>query len=319
MRAKLILERFDNNSRLLERREQLSRSFTLEFLRLLYVQHAQASYDGITAHASNCRLTSPPGHTPYFYGQGEHYGIVVGEGIGAASPSDFALSIPIAHSKRFKAGAPAQFTNPGFETGDFTGWATNNSPTVESGGFPGSGGQYYCKMAGAATRYITQDIELTNVTGIRVAFHSYGVATCRHRIYVDADIVGEYSVTGGKTISDVLAALVSYAGVHTVKFEYYSSGGGSSANYWEIDNIKTWGKEFEYGGSELLQPVFSDPNGSLVLRRFFTNNSGNSITVNEAGILAYPGRLIVHDAVSPGIALPDTELLKVTYTMGITV
>jgi hypothetical protein len=91
--------------------------------------------------------------------------------------------------------------------------------------------------------------------------------------------------------------------------------------------------QMRYGGQEILAPTFSDPNGSMVLRRLFENASGGSITVNEVGIYAPAGYkvytsdyhyycyefCVARDVVSPGIAIADTEWLKVTYTVQITV
>jgi hypothetical protein len=90
--------------------------------------------------------------------------------------------------------------------------------------------------------------------------------------------------------------------------------------------------QLEYGGTEVLQPVFADPNGSMIIRRYFTNNSGGGITVEEVGIYAVGFNVragfnqkstnriwcIAHD-VTGGVAVADTEILEVTYTVGITV
>lgn len=317
MKTKLTLERLDRNRRLLERREQLSRSFTLEFLKVLYVQHAQATYNSIGTSESNLYLAAPPGYEPWSIGLGEYYGIVVGEGSPTPAPDDLTLLVPICHGKIYK-GTPAQFTNPSFETGDFTGWTTGNSPSVQSGGFVGSTGSYYCKFSGSATRYISQDLDVTNIARIVFALGSSHAGyhdTTRLRVYVGANLVYEFSHYESNRSPHLVAIDIDYSGVQTVKFEYYGNGDCNLS----LDAIQTYGKELEYSGSEVLLPAFSDPDGELALRRFFTNNSGNSITVNEAGMVTYPGRLIVHDAVSPGIAIADTELLKVTYTMGITV
>ena len=321
MRAKLTLERFDKGRKLLERKEQLSRSFTLEFLRLLYVQHAQATSVNISANAQNCRVVSTPGYAPFLSENmmGFHYGIVVGEGVVTPAPTDTLLSVPILHGKNFK-GTPAQFTNPGFETGDLTGWTIiAGSPTVVAGGYAGSGGAYYCNIPGGNGAGISQNVDLTNALGLAIQAYGYsdGASGDIIRVYVDAVLAYSRHLTGISYFGPgTLLVPLSYSGVHTIKIQIYFNIMGT---WLRIDNIQTWGKELEYGGSEVLEPVFADPNGSSVMRRFFTNNSGNAITVNEAGIVAYPGRLIVHDAVSPGIDIAGGELLKVTYTMGITV
>jgi len=85
------------------------------------------------------------------------------------------------------------------------------------------------------------------------------------------------------------------------------------------------GGEFEYGGCELLALTFADPNGEFTIRRYFTNVSGGEITVNEIGIYslisggnAYAA-CIARDKVAPGVAVANTEILRVTYVPQITV
>ncbi|GAI88778.1 unnamed protein product, partial [marine sediment metagenome] len=86
--------------------------------------------------------------------------------------------------------------------------------------------------------------------------------------------------------------------------------------------------EFEYGGCEFRNMTISDPNGEFTIRRYFTNNSGGSITVNEVGIYSPAGTsesfasrifLIARDKVDPGVAVADTEILRATYVPQITV
>ena len=90
--------------------------------------------------------------------------------------------------------------------------------------------------------------------------------------------------------------------------------------------------EFEYGGCELLSIAFANPNGEFTIRRYFTNNSGGAITVAEVGIYAVGclakgptgmvwesySFLIARD-LTGGVAVANTELLRVTYVPQITV
>jgi hypothetical protein len=81
-----------------------------------------------------------------------------------------------------------------------------------------------------------------------------------------------------------------------------------------------------YGGCEVYGLTFVNPNGSMIIRRFFENVSGGGITVEEVGIYAGgPTSLangyffcIARD-VTGGVVVADTELLEVTYTVQITV
>jgi len=65
---------------------------------------------------------------------------------------------------------------------------------------------------------------------------------------------------------------------------------------------------------------YVNPNGSFTVRRYFTNKSGGTITVNEVGIYALKKILaIARDLVSPAVNVLNNETLKVEYTFQITV
>ncbi|MBA7589945.1 hypothetical protein ES708_32044 [subsurface metagenome] len=117
----------------------------------------------------------------------------------------------------------------------------------------------------------------------------------------------------------------------------YSSNAGvtwSAPSTTDDYMFEVWGQveagdlPLEYGGCELIGIAFSDPNGEFTIRRYFTNNSGGLITVEEVGIHAvgtkgsYPYGawpfLIARD-LTGGIAVADTEILRATYVPQITV
>lgn len=206
--TKLVLERLDKEARLIERREQQSRSFLIQFFKLLQLFHdyTDISIQDITnttrtamvsgSYFGTLNIASPGGWGAVYGGyiggiysiEGEKIGIVVGTGVGAPAPTNYALATKIAH------------------------------------------------------------------------------------------------------------------------------GNGAG--------------QFEYGGNEILPIVIAAPNASFNIRRYFTNNSGGSITVNEAGIYAVIlvgapptayGVCIARDLVSPGVAVANTELLRVSYVVSITV
>jgi len=118
-------------------------------------------------------------------------------------------------------------------------------------------------------------------------------------------------------------------------YVYYSSNSGASWSYYASANymflFEEWGRDvskgLEYGGCEVLMPIFAAPNGQFTIRRFFTNVSGGSWTINEVGIYAlgthYSSEcwsfLIARDVVSPGVTLLNGELLRATYVPQITV
>lgn len=88
--------------------------------------------------------------------------------------------------------------------------------------------------------------------------------------------------------------------------------------------------QLEYGGCELAGIVFADPNGEFTIRRYFTNLSGGGITVQEVGIYAAGTHYDANDGgnswpfcvardLTGGVAVANTEILRVTYVPQITV
>lgn len=225
--VKLIVERLDKEGRLLDRREQPSRSFTKGFLELLYVAHAQI-----------------PNGSPYSMTNID----------GAAKNVDGTSSTYTRYSKEnLRIGAPA---------GD---------------------AQVIC-LAGQKLDD-SADILANTIVASKIGIQ---VGT------------GDVAVTPTDT---ALSARIAH-------------GRGAG--------------ELEYGGCELIGIAFVNPNGEFTIRRYFTNASGGSITVNEVGIYAvgtyaptssfYSNSfLIARDVVAPGVAVADTEILRVTYVPQITV
>lgn len=82
-----------------------------------------------------------------------------------------------------------------------------------------------------------------------------------------------------------------------------------------------------HSGTEILFPVSVNPNCTMMIRRYFTNNSGGDVTIREVGIyspgLDTPNVLawlfcIARD-VTADTVVHDTNILVVTYTVQITV
>ncbi|GAI90866.1 unnamed protein product, partial [marine sediment metagenome] len=52
----------------------------------------------------------------------------------------------------------------------------------------------------------------------------------------------------------------------------------------------------------------------------FTNNSGGEVTIKKVGMHAGAiPELVAADVLGTPVTIPDTEVLRVSYTMGITV
>jgi len=317
MRTKLLLERFSDDDKLIERREQFSRSFTLGFMRLLYVQHSQLSHSGLAVSASNLQVCSLPGYSSLFSSQGQMFGIVVGSGTGTPAPSDTCLYTPICHGRLYRAGAPASFLNPSFETGDFTNW-TNSGGTIQNGDWGLKNGTYYVQFT--SENYIQQAIDLTNISTISFQLYGGDIADqLSFRVSVDGVIINERVLARNSNFPLQIVDVSAYTGTHTIRFTSHKLTGYDRTSY--LDDIRTYGSQLEFGGCEITNLRFGTinaHNGEFTVSRFFTNHSGNSIAVTEAGMVAYPGLFIAHDTFG-AITLTDGQLLKVSYIPQITV
>lgn len=86
--------------------------------------------------------------------------------------------------------------------------------------------------------------------------------------------------------------------------------------------------QMEYGGTDFSDLTISDPNGSFIISRYFTNKSGNTITVREVGIYAHGVQgveaevesfCIARDVLDTPVPVADNEILKISYQPQITV
>lgn len=219
--AKLILERFNKDGRLLERREQPSRSFIKGFIQLLYVAHAQ---------------------------------------ILAAAP--YTMN-DITNTPR---------------TVDSECAASRQKGNLRIAAPPGLSGVFCCSGNKAQYAYPDQETLEGSTVGIQVG-------------------------TGVAAVTPTDVAL----GTRILH--------GTQAG------------RLEYGGCELIDIVFANPNGEFTIRRYFTNHSGGLITVQEVGIYStgcdyntyYAWPFCIARDLTGGVAVADTELLRVTYVPQVTV
>jgi len=224
--ARLVLERFSKDGRLLEKRDRPSRSFLFQFIELLYVAHAQI-VDG--APYSMMDITSAARDVDSQTTSGAHY-----------------------TKGTLRIGAPGGGSETIFSPG--------NRPTA------------------------TVDYSLRGHPG---------------------DFVGIQAGTGVGVVTPTDVAM------------------GTRIAHGEAAG------ELEYGGCELVRMTIADPNGQFTIRRYFTNNSGGGITVQEVGIYAGGTKYLAADGyayifaiardLTGGVAVADTELLRATYVVQITV
>lgn len=112
---------------------------------------------------------------------------------------------------------------------------------------------------------------------------------------------------------------------------YWSSTSGVSWNYYNtvMFLFEIWGRVLYegimYGGTEVHGMSISHPNGSFDIRRYFTNLSGGSQTINEIGVYSPSKKYgvapyvfcIARDKLGSPISLAQNNILRVTYTPSI--
>ena len=80
-----------------------------------------------------------------------------------------------------------------------------------------------------------------------------------------------------------------------------------------------------YAGCEVEPPVISAPNATMLIRGYFPNKSGGNVTVWEVGMYAAGianggfAFLICRDVLGAAITVAATQLLRVEYTLQVTV
>ena len=224
--ARFILERFSKDGKLLEKRDQPSRSFLYQFLELLYVAHAQID-----------------------------------------------------------SGAPYSMTDINSVAQDIDSYTTSGAHYTKGTlkiGAPGGGSETIFSPGTRPTS--TVDYALIGHPG---------------------DLVGIQVGTGVGAVTPTDVAM------------------GTRIAHGEAAG------ELEYGGCELVRMTIADPNGQFTIRRYFTNNSGGGITVQEVGIYAGGTKYLIGTGLAylfciardltGGIAVLDTELLRATYVIQITI
>jgi len=283
---------------------------------------------------------------------GEHLGIQIGVGTTAVTPTDYALESRIGHGVRPADGVNATFES--YTTGD----NDNNEIYLTKWAAQYFRAQHQHKLYSVKIKAyrenlpgtITVDIYACDETG-----KPSGTALVTGTTDGDTfttDPGGEWREITFPSQPEIIPGLKYAIVVHC-------GGGSTNSLHWLFDTTANYPRgglltsanggsswtgpiatdcfmfeeigrsigELQYGGCELYGLTFSDPNGEFTIRRYFTNQSGESRTINEAGMYAaasdyatatYPIG-IAHDIVSPGVAVADTELLRATYVPQITV
>lgn len=356
------LDTYSKSGSLITHREQPMRSFVKNFLVMLYPRFSGTAVS-VKDYANASRTLGNDNWNwgMDFSGGGlfrntnlvndtltpscEWGGIQVGLGSTGVTPTDYKMENRVWHGAFYKSGTKANFTNNSFETGNLTGWTeahdnANYTIGVANSGMTYKDGTYNMGATVTASpatagwkTSITQDIDLTSVTHISFRAEFYA-ASFRNRlkVYVGATVVFDYgSLASWAGVNEYTVDVSAFTGTQTIKFEFelltnYAGGAGQMVY---VDNIVTYNfAGMWHGGMELIAHAYADPDGSFTFRKYFTNNSGSSITLNEIGLNtmvinsgvgdAFP-TLLARDIIGGGQVVANNEILDARYTLGITV
>lgn len=284
---------------------------------------------------------------------GEDLGIQVGAGTAAVTPADRRLVQRIAHGERAPDGAPLTFESymvnddADFEIyGDK--WAAQTfSPLVShritsilvkvwKEGAPGDLSLRLCPVTVSDQPQETDIIASGAIAEASLPVSPGDWAEWTLDAPVDVYVGHLYSLVlylEGGTYSNSVHWRRDQSGAAYPRGRQYTST--NAGGYWSVSSgadfmFQERGQssgELEYGGCELVRLAFSDPNGSFMVRRYFTNSCGQALTINEMGIqtmMTQQGQrgwpfLAARDLVAPGVDVAHGELLRATYTVQITV
>jgi len=119
-------------------------------------------------------------------------------------------------------GRTNQFVNPGFETGDMTGWTNGTYATISSGTtHTGSYAVFFNGGANVADNYVNQYVDLTNITNI--SFWGYGGSsevTQYFNIYIDGVKVQDIGIQSWTQWKQCTIPVSGYTGVHLVQVAF---------------------------------------------------------------------------------------------------
>ncbi|WP_292546836.1 PKD domain-containing protein [Methanoregula sp.] len=180
-------------------------------------------------------------------------------------------------------GRTNQFVNPGFESGDLTGWTSGTSTSVSSTQKHNGNNAVYFPVAHLSTTHVAQHVDLTNIT--KISFWGYqdgsmDSTTYPQYFYTSIDGVQVQTNTLAHTWTQYTVPTSGYTGVHLVQVTFDKYGVGM-ASY--IDDFCAGsGTTCSGGGTPTTAPTASftatPVNGKAPLTVTFTDTSTNTPT-----------------------------------------
>ncbi|MDD3137163.1 MAG: PKD domain-containing protein, partial [Methanoregula sp.] len=161
---------------------------------------------------------------------------------------------------------PTYFTNPGFETGDFSGWTSGSRTSIVSNSHSGKYGAHFDYSGYHATNYVQQNIYLTDVENISFWGYEVGGSNKNVSVFIDDQLV--QSAACVQSTWTQYTVPTNYTGAHVVTIRWPGSGVGG----FDID-------DFSPGEPETPRPIANftaEPTtGIAPLAVTFTDTSEN--------------------------------------------
>lgn len=154
--------------------------------------------------------------------------------------------------------------------------------------------------------------------------------------YASTDITGSTNTSGNSGGDLKIASEGGMSGQESSSDENYGANlgiqvGTGTTSVTPTDNVLEsriahgagTGELYHYG-AKCDDPTVADPDGSFKTTKIFENKSGASITINEIGMYSQGNGgcgiyCILRDVLGTSITVANDEILKVEYTLSITV
>ncbi len=118
-----------------------------------------------------------------------------------------------------------RFLNPGFETGDFTGWTAGTTTNINTTAHNGTSAAHFNVGGDLTTNYVSQSINLTNIGSFSFWGRGESGNLQSFYVYIDGYLIQQPS-TNSSNYAKYTISTVNYTGTHviTIKWAGVSEG-----------------------------------------------------------------------------------------------
>jgi len=217
----------------------------------------------------------------------------------------------------YGSAADNKFSNPGFESGDLSGWTTGS--TTSTNNEQSHNGQYsvYFSMGGNQnTNYIQQEIDLTLVDSI--SFWGYSSGTSPFAVYIDGTQVKMFYTTSN-TWKEYTISNLNYVGNHTIMIKWLINSNSFNVDDFSVSisrNMANFTDTTIVDSDKPLTVQFNDSSLGLITNWSWNFGDGTTSTEqNPIHIYAKAGKYTVKLTVT-GPYYSSTKTMTNLITVG---